>query len=482
MEFNNVENILTREELIKIYIDEFNISKEREMMIKGDKYYRSENDILNRQMIRYENERPVVDITKTNNKLAHGFMHNLVDDKVNYLLVKPYTLECEDEEYLESVKETLGKRFQKRLAQLGVEASNKGIAWLYAYIDTEGKFKTMKIPSEQCIPIWIDNDHEELQAFIRYYDVEVYEGKTKRTVTKIEYHTLDGVEYYEMTANSEVILDAEMYLNEESEGTLLPHIIINEQPGSWERVPFIPFKNNDFELPDLQFIKTLIDNYDLTRSDIANELEDVRNLIYVLKGYGGQNLAEFMRDLSYYRAIKIEAGEDSGVDTLDSNININAVKEHYETLKKDIYDFGQGVDKSSDKLGNSPSGIALRFMYSGLDLKCNAMEENFKWGFERLLYFVNKYLELTKQPISDKEITIVFNRDITINETEAVENIVRSQDILSLETLIAQHPWVIDVDEELKKVQAERLEKQKEQARMFGSDRFSKLEGEGDEE
>lgn len=445
-------NILTKEELIKIHIEEFNTSNERKMMLEGEKYYKVENDILNRRMIRYEDERLVVDNTKTNNKLAHGFMHLLVEDKVNYLLTKPYTLECKDEEYLDTVKNILGKRFQKKLSQLGTETSNKGIAWLHVYIDSVGQFKTMKMPSEQCIPIWMDNDHEELEAFIRYYEVEVYEGKEKKIVTKIEYHTAQGVEYYEMFEGS-VILDAQMYLNTKGEGLILPHFEVNGEPGSWDRVPFIPFKNNDFELPDLKFVKTLVDNYDLTRSDVANLLEDIKNIIFGLRGYGGESLSEFMRDLAFYRAVKLD--EDGGIDKIESTIDINAAKEHYGTLKKDIYDFGQGVDKSSDKLGNNPSGISLKFMYSGLDLKCNALEDSFKWGFEQLVYFVNKYLEITKQAVSDKEIEIVFNRDIAINESQAITDCLSSKGVISDKTIVSNHPWVTDLDSELAQIEKE---------------------------
>ncbi len=448
--FDNSINILTTEEIIKIFIDEFNSSKERKSMLEGQRYYRVENDILNRKMIRYEDEKPVIDETKTNNRLAHGFMHLLVVDKVNYLLSKPYTLICDDEKYLEQVKEILGKRFQKRLTQLGTEASNKGIAWLYVYIDSEGNFKTMKIPSEQCIPIWKDNDHEELQAIIRYYDLETYEGKEKKIVTKIEYWTPERVDYYVMEGG-QVILDSEMYLDDENNYD--GHFKVNNEAGAWGRVPFIPFKNNDYELPDLQFVKTLIDNYDLTRSDIANELEDIKNIVYALRGYGGEDLSEFMRELSYYRAVKLD--EDGGVDTLETSINIEAAKEHYETLRKDIYDFGQGVDKSQDKLGNNPSGIALKFMYSGLDLKCNAMEDNFKWAFEQLLYFVNKYLEITKQSVSDKEIKIVFNRDIAINESQAIIDCQNSKGVISDKTIIANHPWIEDIESEIEEIEKE---------------------------
>ncbi len=453
MIFNNSINVLTTAELIKIYVDEFSVSKERQLMIKGENYYKVENDILSRQMIRYENELPVVDETKTNNKLAHGIMHTLVEDKNNYLLSKPYTLACDDTSYLGKVEEVLGKRFQKKLGQLGTETSNKGIAWLHPFINTHGEFKTMKIPSEQCIPIWIDNDHEELQAIIRFYDVEVYEGKEKKFITKIEYHTPDNVEYYVKNSDGEVILDAEMYLD--AENSYDGHFKVNNEPYSWGKVPFVPFKNNDYELPDLQFVKTLVDNYDLTRSDVANLLEDIKNIIYALRGYGGENLSEFMRDLAYYRAVKLDADEGAGLDTIENTINIEAAKEHYDTLKKDIFDFGQGVDKNSDKLGNSPSGIALKFIYSGLDLKCNAMEDNFKWAFEQLLYFVNMYLTIIKQPVSDKEISIVFNRDIAINESQAITDCQNSLGIISNQTIIENHPWTESYEDEKNKIDKE---------------------------
>lgn len=479
MIFNNSINALTMEELIKIYIDEFSVSKERRLMLKGENYYKTENDILNRKMMRYEDEKAVEDETKTNNRLAHGFMHNLVDDKVNYLLVKPYTLTSDNEKYLKIVEDTLGKRFQKKLGQLGTESSNKGIAWLHVYIDSKGLFKTMKIPAEQVIPLWLDNDHEELQALIRYYDVEVYEGKEKRYITKIEYWTPDNVAYY-VKQDGAVIVDAEMYLDEAN--VYDGHFKVRNEAKSWGRVPLIPFKNNDFELPDLQFIKTLVDNYDLSRSDVANLLEDIKNIIYVLKGYGGQNLGEFMRELAYYRAIKVESDEDSGVDSIESNIDIDAAKEHYQALKKDIFDFGQGVDKNSDKLGNSPSGIALKFIYSGLDLKCNALEDSFKWAFEQLLYFVNIYLANTNQAASNDEIEIVFNRDIAINESQTITDAQNSKGVISDETIISNHPWVDDVEAELAKVHKERADEEKRQAKLFGSDKFSKLEDEGNEE
>ncbi len=135
----------------------------------------------------------------------------------------------------------------------------------------------------------------------------------------------------------------------------------------WNKVPFISFKNNRIEKGDIKFIKSLIDNYDLSRSDVANFIEEVKNLIFVLKGYGGEDLGEFMDNLNYYRALILD--EDGDASTLNPTMDVEAIKIHYEQLKRDINECGQGVNKDLDKFGSSPSGIALKFLYSGIDLK-----------------------------------------------------------------------------------------------------------------
>jgi SPP1 family phage portal protein len=57
---------------------------------------------------------------------------------------------------------------------------------------------------------------------------------------------------------------------------------------------------------------------------------------------------------------------------------------------------------------------------------------------------------------SKESVEFVFNRDILINETDAITNIKNSVGILSDETLVAQHPWVTDVQEELDRIQKQR--------------------------
>ncbi len=76
-----------------------------------------------------------------------------------------------------------------------------------------------------------------------------------------------------------------------------------------------------------------------------------------------------------------------------------------------------------------------------------------------MLWFVNTYLaSIGEGDYSGEEISVIFNRDILINESEAIDNCIKSIGIISDETIAAMHPWADDPAAEL-----ERLKKQKEE-------------------
>jgi SPP1 family phage portal protein len=446
----NIKNILNRgaasvmsdRDIILNEYNEFSGSSQRSWMLVGSRYYSGDNDISGS--------------SSEGSKLAHPFMKTLVDEKISYLLSKPYSLTSDNDKFLEAVKTSLGKHFGYLLSRIGYESSNKGIAWVQPYIDNGGKFRLRLVPAEQCCPIWTDNSHSELSAMLCTYNVVTYEGRTRKDKTCIEYWTPTGLELYEVR-DGKLFEDIEAYARYGVEGGVVGHYVKNGQQMSWGAVPFVAFKNNMNELPDIKFVKSLIDSYDASRSEVAAFLADVRNLIYVLRGYGGTDLAEFMRDLKRYRAIKIDDPSDGGVDTINPQMDISAAAQHYERLSEDIERFAQGLPKDIEKLGSNPSGVALKFFYSPLDLKCAAMESEFRFGFESLMYFVKVYLnESGKGNYADSDIDIVFNKDIMINELNTIEALEKSAGMLSKKTLLSQHPWVSDVEKEMELLNEEK--------------------------
>lgn len=451
-------NTLTDNKIISM-INDFKISPKRNWMITGEKYYEVDNDIFSRKITKKVQGQEIEEPYKANNKLAHSKYKNMVDEKVAYLLARDYSLKCDDESYVERVKDVLGKHFQYTLSGLGYEASNKGIAWLQVYTDLTGELKTLIIPSEQCIPIWTDRSHTELESMIRVYETTKWEYDRKKTITNVEVWAKDSVTYY--------ILEGKMLIydydrNNDSNGPIA-HYKKGDRWLAWGKVPFIAFKNNRIELPDIKFVKSLIDNYDLSRSEAANYVEEVKNLIFVLKGYGGEDISEFMKKLNENRAIIIDDVEEGGVDTITPTMDITALREHYEQLKRDIAEDGQSINKDLDKFGSAPSGVALKFMYAGLDLKCNSLETEFKMGFENLLYFINIYLsENGLGSYKNINLDIIFNRDMEINESEVIENCQKSKGVISDDTIMANHPWVKDIE-----VEKELLGKQRQENLPF---------------
>lgn len=439
-------------------ISDFEKSEDKKWMLIGERYYQVDNDIQDRKIQKkLSNGNIVEESWKANNKLAHAKYKNMVDEKIAYLLSKPVTFKSdttdENDTYIKAVKDILGKHFQYQLSGLGYEASNKGIGWLQVYIDESGNLKTMVIPCEQCVPLWKDRTHTEIDTMIRVYPTTIWEYDIRKTITNVEVWTEEGVSYYRLEGK---LLIADYNRNNDNGGPVA-HYKADGAWYSWGKVPFVPFKNNRIEKPDIKFVKSLVDGYDLGRSEAANYVEEVKNLIFVLKGYGGEDIGEFMRKLNEDRAIPIDDPEDGGVDTLTPQMDITALREHYEQLKRDLIEDGQSVNKDLDKFGTAPSGVALKFMYSGLDLKCNLMETEFRMGFEMLLYFVDEYLKLTgRGEFSRVEMDLVFNRDMTINESEMIQNCINSKGTISDETILAHHPYVSDAEDEMQKLMTQR--------------------------
>lgn len=57
---------------------------------------------------------------------------------------------------------------------------------------------------------------------------------------------------------------------------------------------------------------------------------------------------------------------------------------------------------------------------------------------------------------SKESVTVIFNRDMMMNESELVDNCAKSVGLLSHETIVGQHPWVSDVEKEMSRIKQEK--------------------------
>lgn len=431
------------------------------MQIKGYLYYKGDHDILMRKrtMIGENGELQVVN-NLPNNHIIDNQYKKMVNQKANYLFGQPFTIDCDNEQYVELLKKVFNKKFMKTLKNSGKAAYNGGISWLYPYYTETGEFTFRLFHAHEILPFWKDSEHTELEFAVRLYPVIGYEGTTSTIIEKVEVYDSNGVQCYVLDGES-LVPD----LNSEKQ-TDSPYTIDDNGKGkltelNWLKVPLIPLKFNEEETTLLKRIKSLQDGINIMLSDFQNNMqEDARNTILVLKNYDGTNLGEFRKNLATYGAVKVRYDGDTkgGVETLEIKVNAENYKSIVEIFKKALIENAMGYDAKDDRLGGNANQMNIQSMYSDIDLDANDTETEYQAAFEQILWFVNAHLENTGQGnFENEDVNIIFNRDIMMNEAEIIDNCQKSVGILSDETIIGQHPWVEDP-----KIEMERLEKQKE--------------------
>ncbi|WP_438349923.1 phage portal protein [Paenibacillus sp. FA6] len=457
---DGAKSAMTDKQILEREIVKFKNSPKRKHMIEGEMYYQGDHPILKRRRTVIGADGLLEEVENLpNNKIIDNQYAKLVDQKVNYLLAKPLTFETENVPYSELLKGVFNNRFLRTFKNLGEDSMNAGISWLHPYYNEIGEFRFKKFQPHEVLPFWKDADHTELDFAIRMYTVEAYEGTKEVVIEKVEVYTTDGIHRF-VWQNNALLDDVEnpstTYLKvEDGEG--------NEVGWNWSKVPLIPFKYNNKEIPLIKRVRSLQDGINTILSDFQNNMqEDARNTILVLQNYDGQNLGEFRRNLAQYGAVKVKTVDGAAGDlkTLEVTVNSENYKVILEIFKKALIENGRGYDAKDDRMSGSPNQMNIQSMYSDIDLDANGMETEYQASFEELLWFVNVHLANTGQGDFEKEqVKVIFNRDILINETESIENASKSVGVISMETIVGQHPWTSDI-----KIELARIEKEKQSA------------------
>lgn len=419
-------------------------SKERKEQLLAEKYYNGTHDILFREKKVIGADGTLVTLDNVaNNKLVDNQYRKLVDQKTNYVLGKPLTIATFKEEYLEALNKVFTKALHRKFRVLARYAVDGGIAWLYPYPDGD-KFNVTVFPAYEICPVWKDKAHTELECAMRYYQEEVFDGKGgTRNIEHVDLFTTYGITHFLYHGGS--LTPAEH-----------PHsdyVYVGDEGYNWERLPLIPFKYNDSEIPLIRNVKTLQDALNQVLSDFQNNMEeDPRTTILVLKNYDGTNIPDFRQNLATYGVIKVTTvdGVQGGVETLNVEVNAQNYQAILMQLKRAIVENGRGFDAKEERMDGDPNQMNIESMYTDIDLDVNAMETEFQAGFEELKWFIDKFLLQHGEPdYTEEDVDFVFNRDIFINEDAKIDNCVKSVGVISNKTILARHPWVTNVEHEL---------------------------------
>lgn len=411
------------------------------------RYYLGDNDI----MYRKPKDKCDEPLRNADNRIAFNFHSLLVDQKASYMFTAPPLFDTKDDTLNEIVAATLGDGYAKKCKDLCVDASNAGVGWLHYWIDEKKGFCYGVIPSMQVRPVYSLRLEKELEAVLRTYRMVDDNGDEWQI-----YEIWNDKECQAYRKRAEMFQPFDMFSYVNLDGMAEPTNTFRHDFGA---VPFIPFPNNNVCTGDLDKIKNLIDSYDKTYSGFVDDLEDIQQVVFVLTNYGGADLKQFLSDLKYYKTIQVEsAGSDdkSGVSTLTIDIPVEARDKLLDITRKAIFDMGQGIDPQQQGFDNT-SGEAMKFLYSLLELKAGMMETEFRDGFGELVRAIGRYYG--KEP---EQIVQTWTRTSIRNDAELVDMCQKSIGVISTKTILKNHPFVENAEDEEKELAAEKENAAKE--------------------
>lgn len=418
--------------------------------IVADRYYRNDTDILYKVPKKEEEgENP---LRNADNRIPFNFHGLLVNQKASYLFTAPPVFDIGSDSANKALVAFLGDKYPKVCKDLCIQAANATVGWIHVWRDpVQGYYKYAVVPSAQIIPIWDMSLDRRLLGVLRCYpDVD---EETGDHYTVYEYWTDTECEAYMVRQDEEVqlgLMPRNMFSLPTGEPT-------NQMAHDIGEVPFFCFNNNNVGTSDLDNIKRLIDTYCDVFSGFANDLEDIQEVIFVLTNYGGQDLKEFLTDMKYYKTIKVDNdgdGDNSGVSTLTIDIPVEAREKLLEVTRKCIFEQGMGIDPDPENFGNS-SGVALKFLYSLLELKSGLTETEFRPSFGR---FIRCICRINNIPIKDDTIGQTWTRTAVTNDQEQAQIAAQSMNVISKETVVRNHPWVDDAAAEMERIEEETQE------------------------
>lgn len=410
---------------------------------EAKRYYENRNKITREGANIYKDPKTaeVNPLRLADNRISHDWHRLLVTQKIGYLLTYPPTFDIGNASANDKVLQTLGDDFPEISAALGVDASNCGVGWLHYWRGNDGTFQYHTVDPTQIVPVFSDRLGSEIVAVLRCYTQLNPETGYIEEIS--EYWDDQKVRFYKKNTNGNYA-----YFDYPEIGEEMIH--------KMGAVPFIPFYNNGDHTSDLILYKDLIDAYDKVVSGFANDMEDVQEIIFVVKNYGGQDKAEFMQDVKMSKLIKVEG--EGGVDTIRAEIPYEARGAFLDRTRKQIFVSGMGVDPDPQQFGTA-SGVALKYLYSLLELKAGLMETQFRKGYAQLIRAICRYHGMSEPA----KITQTWTRNAIQNDLETAQIAQQSMGVISDKTILKNHPWVEDVEAEQKQIEKEAADSGKRQ-------------------
>lgn len=139
-----------------------------------------------------------------------------------------------------------------------------------------------------------------------------------------------------------------------------------------------------------------------------------------------------------------------------------------KAVEQDIHKFSHIPCMTDESFGGNVSGVAMEFKLLGMENITKIKTRYYRKGLRKRIRIFCRFLSMKEKIVDPEGITMTFTRALPKNLLEISQMVSNLKGIVSQKTLLAQIPFVEDVDEEMAAVKKESEESLKQQQEMFG--------------
>lgn len=419
----SISNELTPQqiqELISIH------KKEISRLNKLDNYFKNNASIKRRLM---------KDYTKPNNKLINNYARYITTMATGYFIGVPVQTRCKDEDFLNRLTAIYKYNDETDInTTLAMNNSKYGYSYELHYMDEAGMNRIAAVDPREIIYITNNNLNNEPTMVIRYFKLPM-DIKKKEVKYAVEIYTKDRIRTGILNGNSLMFTE--------------------EIQHPFKDIPIIRYVNNDDEMGDYEAVLDLIDAYDKSQSDTANDLEYFTDAY--LKVTGVEVDPEIALKLKEQRVFNFP-DKEGDVSFVTKDINDSVVENYKTRLDKDIHKFSLVPNMTDENFVGNSSGVAMAYKLQGLEFLTGIKEQKFRKGLLRRVELLANVLSIrANKQMLFTQVEFIFTRNNPENLVEIVETVTKLSGTISNETQLDLLPMV-DKDQEIKRLEKEKLE------------------------
>ena len=408
--------MLTLQE-IKEFIHNDKASERKLLARVGERYYEGNHDINDYKVYFYDaNGILQEDKTKSNIKISHPFFTELIDQKIQYQFSSDSYVYSNIPELQELLDDYFNHNedFKAELEEVATHASVMGYGYLYLFRDKEGKLSWQSADTMGVVEVRAKETQDNCDYVIYWY-VDRVTNKNEK-IKKIQVWTDKEVYFYVEKNDEGIELDKSEPINPRTHSIYSIKGVEGNFGESFGFIPFFRLDNNRKQISDLRPVKALIDDYDLMACGLSNNLQDLTEGYFVVKGFAGDSMDELITNIKTKKAVGVD--EDGDVDVRSVSIPYEARRTKMEVDEKNIYRFGMGFNSAQVGDGNV-TNIVIKSRYALLDLKCNKFETNLRKLLTKVVRVVlDEINTLNKTAYSIKDVYYCFDREVMTNASD----------------------------------------------------------------